>query len=109
MKTLPPGYNARKLERYANDYLLKFFDDIQDNTVVYYSKCGEFYDYLEPLINDLFPSLKLEYIDPDHYLHKYVDDAFVFLVRNHTKLTTKRSDVIPKTPILFDIKELVMD
>jgi hypothetical protein len=109
MKTLPPNYTSRKLEKYVNEYLLEFFTNIEDNTVVYYGSCGEYYDYLEPLIKELFPLLKLEYIDPKHSLNKYVDSVWTFLVRTPTKLNTKRSDVIPKIPVLFDVKELVMD
>lgn len=109
MKTLPPGYNTKKLEKYAEDYLLKFFEGIEDNTIVNYSKCGEYYDYLEAKIHELFPLLELQYIDPKHSLNKYVDSVWTFLVRTPTKLDIKRSDVIPKTPVLFDVKELVMD
>jgi hypothetical protein len=109
MKTLPPNYITKKLEKYEKGYLLNFFDDIEDNTIVNYANCGEYYDYLEAAIHELFPLLKLEYIDPKHSLNKYVDSVWTFLVRIPTKLDTKRSDVIPKTPVLFDVKELVMD
>jgi hypothetical protein len=102
-------YTQRKLEQYSNDYLLKFFDVIEDNTVVDYSHCGEYFDYLQPLINDLFPSLIIEYIDPDHYLHEKHDNAFTFLVRTPNGKVSDSKSVVHCDPVLFDAKELVMD
>ena len=102
-------YTQRKLEQYSNDYLLKFFDDIEDNTLVYYGRCGEYFDYLLPLINDLFPSLIIEYIDPVHYLHKKYDNAFLFLVKTPNGKVSDSKSVVHIDPVLFDTKELVMD
>lgn len=110
MITLPPGYIFRKLEKYEKSYLVEFFNSIQDNTVVFYGDCGEYYDYLEAIIHRKFPLIELEYIDPGHPLHKYVDNSsWTFLVRTPERMDIKRTDVIPKNPVLFDIKELVVD
>jgi len=109
MKALPPNYISRKLEKYEEGYLINFFTDIQDNTVVFYGSCGEYFDYLQPKIKDLFPQLKVEYIDPKHDLSNYIDSSWAFLVRTPNSLNINRSDVIPKEPVMFDVKELVMD
>ena len=102
-------YTQRKLEKYANDYLLEFFDNIENNTIVDYAGCGEYFDYLQPLINDLLPSLEIEYIDPGHYLHKKYDNAFLFLVKTPNGKVSDSKSVVHIDPVLFDAKELVMD
>jgi len=105
-------YTKKYMESYSNDYLLKFFDDIEDNTLVYYGRCGEYFDYLLPLITDLFPYLKLEYIDEKHYLCKECNahkDAFIFLVRTQSGVESEKQSIIHSNPVLFDVKELVID
>lgn len=107
MKVLPPNFSFLKLEKYEEGYLVKFFECIQDNTVIYYGKCGQYYDYLEPIIKALFPSLIIEYIDPEHHLSKYVESAWTFLVR--TPEGFNNTEPFKSEIVTFDTKELVVD